>query len=168
MTSPSPTGMSGSGSSSGSRPPSRGWRNGLPNWKGRPNPADAWSEAQSRPETGPAQGATPASPPRLCPDPHDAHPVGGARGRAMSRLWQPVVWGLDPSHSRTIAKSFHTVESASTRLSRESGNPQVQPWSPAISEAVGANRTTLQSSCIALGRSLTGPRFRYRLPGTST
>ena len=29
--------------------------------------------------------------------------------------------------SRTIAKSFHAVESAPTRLSRESGNPQFQP-----------------------------------------
>ena len=47
---------------------------------------------------------------------------------------------------RTIAKSFHAVESAPTRLSRESRNPQFQPWSPAIFEADGANRTTLQSS----------------------
>ena len=51
--------------------------------------------------------------------------------------------------SRTIAKSFHMVESAPTRLSRESGNPQFQPWSPPIPEADGPNRTTLQSSCNA-------------------
>ena len=33
-----------------------------------------------------------------------------------------------------VAKSFRPAKSAPTRLSRESGNPQFQPWSPATSE----------------------------------
>ena len=54
---------------------------------------------------------------------------------AMSSSGSPPEAGrISPLHSRgggaagkTIAKSFHTGESASTRLSRESGNPQFQP-----------------------------------------
>ena len=54
---------------------------------------------------------------------------------AMSSSGSPPGTGrISPLHSRgggaagkTIAKSFHTGESAPTRLSRESGNPQFQP-----------------------------------------
>ena len=50
---------------------------------GRKGPArrpqgNAWSQAQSRPEAGPAQGAEEASAPRFLPPAHDPHPTGGA------------------------------------------------------------------------------------------
>ena len=67
--------------------------------KARGSGSDARSEAQSRPETGPAQRASPARPhgfarSRMTPTQRVEHVVGG-----VSRLRNSAVRWLDPAHS---------------------------------------------------------------------
>ena len=63
------------------------------------SPTYARSETQSRPEACPAQIATQAAAPRLCPGPYDAHPAGRTHGGSVPRLRDPVVRRLGPAHS---------------------------------------------------------------------
>ena len=72
-------------------------------------------------------------------------PLGPGRLQSLSTQWnlpQPVF----------PAKERHPREGGG-------GNPQFHPWSPAISEDDGANRTTLQSSCPWAGSVLTSTRW---------
>ena len=69
---------------------------------------------------------------------------------ARPRVFSPGAAPLFQPFARLAAGRLQSLSTQRNlfpaRLSRESWNPQFQPWSSVVSGADGANRTTLQSS----------------------